>query len=134
MRFEKLNFFGRPVQKYYVYNNLYFSSFIKTKQVHIILFSSTGLEFKCTACEYSLVVASGSSSTTIDIFLNGTELHWIQLIQGIWKFTETSMKVNLKVLSVNCVLVAVCLDFGLLHNRLWVRVILLIKTNFCHWI
>ena len=74
MRREKLNFFGRPVQKYYVYNDPYFSSFIKIN-VHIILFSSTGLEFKCTACEYSLVLASGSSSTTIDIFLNGTELH-----------------------------------------------------------
>ena len=37
-------------------------------------------------------------------FLNKMEIHWIQRIQRIWKIAEAWIWVNLKMLSVTCVL------------------------------
>ena len=51
-------------------------------------------------------------------------LHWIQWfqwIQGLWQITEVWIGVNLKILSLTCVLLSLWLNCGLLHKRWQVR-------------
>ena len=57
----------------------------------------------------------------MEFFLNGKEKQWIQLIQGILVVTVAQIGVNLKILSVTCVIMAVWYQLCILSEMLWIR-------------
>ena len=67
-----------------------------------------------------------NSPSSIEVFLNENILSINSFKSENYKKTEAWIRINLKILPVNCVLLALRWHFGPLHEGLQVRIILLI--------